>query len=263
MRKIFFACTIIVMGLSGCKKGDLNLFSIEDDKTLGQQTVSQILADPQQYPILSQSQYPQQYAYLEAMKNEILNSGKVRYKNEFEWKLYIINDPNTQNAFCTPGGYIFVYTGLMKYLDNASSLAGVMGHEMGHTDRRHSTTQMTKQYGLQTLLDIVLGNNQNALTQVAASLVNLQFSRDDEKDADAQSVTYLCPTAYRADGAADFFIKIENSGGSQVPAFLSTHPNPDKRVTNIQTKKSELGCSNVPGNTKEITDYLQFRSSLP
>ena len=187
----------------------------------------------------------------------------MRYKTEFEWQLYIINDPNTQNAFCTPGGYIFIYTGLIKYLDNASSLAGVLGHEMAHADRRHSTTQMTKQYGLQTLLDIVLGNNQSALTDVAASLVNLQFSRDDEKDADAQSVTYLCPTPYRADGSADFFVKIAASGGQQVPAFLSTHPNPDNRVTNIQTKKSELGCANTHSNTVEITDYTQFKNSLP
>jgi hypothetical protein len=45
---------------------------------------------------------------------------------------------------------------------------------MGHADHRHSTTQMTKQYGIQTLLDVVLGNNQNQLTQIASSLVNLR-----------------------------------------------------------------------------------------
>jgi predicted Zn-dependent protease len=263
MKKVYLVLSIAFISFAGCKKGDLNLFSIEDDKSLGQQTVNQILADPQQFPVLSRTQYTQQYAYLDNMRNEILNSGQVRYKTEFEWQLYIINDPNTQNAFCTPGGYIFIYTGLIKYLDNASSLAGVLGHEMAHADRRHSTTQMTKQYGLQTLLDIVLGNNQSALTDVAASLINLQFSRDDEKDADAQSVTYLCPTPYRADGSADFFVKIAASGGQQVPAFLSTHPNPDNRVTNIQTKKSELGCANTPSNTVEITDFTQFKNSLP
>lgn len=134
------------------------MFSLEDDKSLGQQTVQQILADPATYPILSESQYAAAYSYMNAMRDKILNSGQVQHKNDFEWKLYIINDPNTQNAFCTPGGYIFVYTGLIKYLDNASSLAGVLGHEMGHADHRHFTTQMTKQYGIQTLLDVILGN---------------------------------------------------------------------------------------------------------
>jgi len=249
--------------LSSCKKGDLNLFSLQDDKNLGQQTVQQILADPQQYPVLSRSQNTSAYAYLDGMRNDILASGKVQHATDFEWTLYIIDDPNTQNAFCTPGGYIFVYTGLIKYLDNASSLAGVLGHEMGHADHRHSTTQMTKEYGIQTLLDVVLGNNQNQLTQIASSLVNLTFSRADETDADKQSVTYLCPTKYRANGAQDFFVKIANSGGSQTPAFLSTHPNPDNRVANINTKSTDLGCSNVPSQTVENTDYQAFKNSLP
>ncbi len=263
MKKAILSCCVVLTLFTGCKKGDINLFTLEDDKALGQQTVQQILSDPATYPILSESQYASAYTYMNAMRDKILNSGKVQHKDDFEWKLYIINDPNTQNAFCTPGGYIFVYTGLIKYLDNASSLAGVLGHEMGHADHRHSTTQMTKQYGIQTLLDVVLGNNQNQLTQIASSLVNLTFSREDEKDADAQSVTYLCPTIYRANGAQDFFQKIVASGASQPPAFLSTHPNPDNRVQNINTKSTELGCNSIPTNNVETTEYVAFKNSLP
>ncbi len=253
----------LTLFLSSCKKGDFNLFSIQDDKNLGQQTVQQILADPTQFPVLSRAQYTNAYAYMDNMRNDILGSGKVQHATDFEWTLYIIDDPNTQNAFCTPGGYIFVYTGLIKYLDNASSLAGVLGHEMGHADHRHSTTQMTKDYGIQTLLDVVLGKNQNQLTQIAASLVNLKFSRVDETDADKSSVTYLCPTKYRANGAQDFFVKIANSGGSQIPAFMSTHPEPGNRVASINTQSAELGCNNVPSPTVENTDYQAFKNSLP
>jgi predicted Zn-dependent protease len=99
---------------------------------------------------------------------------------------------------------------------------------MGHADHRHSTTQMTKEYGIQTLLDVVLGNNQNQLTQIASSLVNLTFSRADETDADKQSVTYLCPTKYRANGAQDFFVKIANSGGSTNTSFFE-HPSKSRQ----------------------------------
>ena len=52
------------------------------------------------------------------------------------------------NAFCTPGGYIYVYTGLIKYLDNEAQLAGVLGHEIAHADLRHVTDQLTEQYGV-------------------------------------------------------------------------------------------------------------------
>jgi predicted Zn-dependent protease len=248
----------------GCKKGGLNIFTIEDDKAFGAQMEAEIAANPSQYPLLSQSQYPQAYNYLEGIKLAILASGQLKHAGDFAWKLYIIRDDATLNAFCTPGGYIYVYTGLIKYLDNASSLAGVIGHEMAHADQRHSTEQLTKQYGLALLVSIVAGtSNAGQIAEIAANLASLAFSREHEKDADAHSVIYLCPTTYRADGAADFFQKIVDEGQPQPPAFLSTHPNPDNRITNIRAKRTELGCTGNPTTQVEVTNYAAFKASLP
>ena len=69
----------------------------------------------------------------------------------------LIDDDKTLNAFCTPGGFIYVYTGLIKFLDSEDQLAGVMGHEIAHAALRHSTRQMTKVYGVQTLLQVATG----------------------------------------------------------------------------------------------------------
>ena len=148
-------CFAILTSFSGCKKGGLNVFTIEDDKNFGLQMETEIANNPSQYPLLSKTTYASSYAYLENMKQQIIAGGTLDHANDFVWKLYIIQDDNTQNAFCTPGGYIYVYTGLIKYLNNASSLAGVLGHEMAHADKRHSTEQMTKQYGLSLLVGVV------------------------------------------------------------------------------------------------------------
>jgi len=266
-KKLSIGATIVAIALvatvAGCKKG-LNFFSIQDDKNFGAQMEAEIAASPGQYPLLSQAQYPGAYAYLENMKQQILASGKLEHANDFAWKLYIVNDPTVQNAFCTPGGYIYVYTGLIKYLENASSLAGVIGHEMAHADRRHSTKQMTEQYGLSLMFGIIAGTTgQQQITEIVANLSSLAFSRADEKDADAHSVIYLCPTQYRANGAADFFEKIVASGAQQPPAFLSTHPNPDNRVANIKGKSTELGCGGNPTTQVEFNDYVSFKNSLP
>ncbi|MFN8287250.1 MAG: M48 family metalloprotease [Chitinophagales bacterium] len=253
-----------VAGLEACKKGGgLNIFTIQDDKDLGLKMEQEIAANPQEYPLLDPVQYASAYAYLDNIKLQILNSGKMQHASDFDWKLHIIHNDTVLNAFCTPGGYIYVYSGLIKYLDNASSLAGVLGHEMAHADQRHSTKQLTEQYGIATLLEVVLGKDQNTLTDIAANLTILAFSRSDESDADTHSVIYLCPTQYRADGAADFFQKIVNSGAQQPPAFLSTHPNPDNRIANLHAKESELGCNNTPSNQVELTDYAAFKNSLP
>lgn len=263
---LYFVASVFLFS-AGCKKkdgGGLNLFTLEDEKTLGLQTKAQIEADPGQFPILSRTAYPQAYAYLDAMRDDILNSGKITYRNEFAWEIYIVHKDDVLNAFCTPGGYIYMYTGLIKYLDDKSSLAGVLGHEIAHADRRHATKQMTKAYGMQTLLDVVLGNNQGLVTQITSELIHLKFSRTDESDADKFSVTYLCPTKYRANGAAAFFEKVnEESGSGGIPAFLSTHPNPDNRVGNINAEAANQNCTTTITPNEDVDGYQTFKHMLP
>lgn len=265
-KTLLFSTSIAAATLfTGCGKngGGINVFSIDDDKQLGLQTKQMIEADPAQYPILNRNSYASAYTYLTAMRDDILASGQVTYRTEFPWEINIIQDDNTLNAFATPGGYIYIYTGLIKYLDHKSSLAGVLGHEMGHADKRHSTNQLTKQYGVQTLLDVVLGKNQGLLTQIGSELITLKFSRTDESQADECSVNYLCPTKYRADGAADFFQKIIDMGSSNPPEFLSTHPNPDNRVQAIRERAIDKGCTSTIASSEDDAGYAQFKASLP
>lgn len=265
-RYTIYLAVLMSFLFAGCSKDNagINIFTIDQDKQLGQQVKDEIASDPVTYPILSRTTYANAYAYLEQMKSTILASGNVTHKDDFVWELFIIQDDNIQNAFCTPGGYIYVYTGLIKYLDNATSLAGVLGHEIAHADKRHTTEAMTKQYGLSTLVSVLLGDNQNQLTDIAQSLVGLTFSRENETEADKSSVKYLCPTLYRANGAGEFFTKIIAMGGSQVPEFLSTHPNPDNRVSNINTEATSLSCTG--GNITpavDVTGYMGFKAMLP
>lgn len=249
---LFFISFLFIAFLTTCKKKDdkreFNIFSIEDDKKFGKQMDDYIRSDTSGYVVLDPLKYPESYAYLESVKNYILNSGKITYKTEFEWKAAILKDDSILNAFATPGGYFYIYTGLIKYLEKGDHFAGVTGHEMAHADRRHSTAQMTKQYGIQLLFDIVLGKNPGAVAQVAAGLATLSFSREHESEADEYSVRYLCqsPAQYEADGAAGFFEKLIAEGqAGNTPEFLSTHPSPSNRVPAIKDKAVELGCDTL------------------
>jgi predicted Zn-dependent protease len=252
--------------LNGCKKKDdgssaiLDLFfPVSKDKQLGTQLKNEIAANPQQYPILDEVAYPEAYVHIRRIRDSILNTGNVTHANDFSWELKIIHDDEVLNAFAAPGGFIYVYTGLIKYLESEDQLAGVMGHEIAHADRRHSVNQMVKTYGVQVLLDVVLGENQGALTQMAENLVNLKNSRSDESEADKYSVIYLCPTSYNAAGAAGFFVKISAESTGFNPEFLSTHPSPDNRVTDINNHKNAEGCI---GAEKE-GQYQAILNSLP
>ena len=264
MRRYIYAIVFTSILLSSsCRKDDstINIFSVQDDIDLGQQLRDEILSNPSEYPVLSPSQYPGVYAYLEQIKSKILNSGQVYYKDKFEWELHVIADDSQMNAFCAPGGYIFIYTGILKYLQAEDQLAGVLGHEMAHADRRHSTDRLTQDYGIQVLLDVLLGENQGTIVQIANSLRTLAYSRNQEKEADEYSVKYLCPTDYEADGAADFFLRLQNEGNScEGGAFFSTHPCPENRVQKIQAQRVELGCS---GTQVYATQYQAMVAQLP
>lgn len=263
--RYFFSSLFAILLLTGCSDGGINIFTIEDDKQLGLQSKQEIESNPQEFPIVPRSANPAAYAYLDGLRDQILSTGTVKYKSEFAWELYIVKRDDVINAFCTPGGYIYVYTGLIKYLDNASSLAGVMGHEMAHADRRHSTDQLTEQYGLATLLQVVLGKDPNTLAQIAAGLVSLKFSRAKETEADEYSVRYLCKTKYQETGAANFFIKmLADSNSSQPPQFLSTHPSHENRVEDIQATAAKAGCAKdiKLSSAADISEYNQLKSSL-
>lgn len=260
----FVIAVSMVLTLSNCGSSkenlpDFNLFTIEQDKELGQQVAQEIKNNPQEYPVLDSASNQKIYKYLYDMRDRILASGKVEHKSDFIWQLKIINDSQTKNAFCTPGGYIYVYTGLMKYLDSEEQLAGVLAHEIGHADLRHSTRQMTKLYGVQTLIGILAGERE-MIKQVTSSIIGLKFSRNHETEADQSSVTYLCPTEYDAAGGAKFFEKIQADGGSGVPEFLSTHPSPENRIEFFYNEKTAMGCT---GSETFQTRYEQMMRLLP
>ncbi len=237
------------------------LFSIEDEIRLGQQVASEVERDPKNR-ILDEKKYPQAYSHLRKITNTILNSGQVRYKDQFPWQVKIIHNDSILNAFCAPGGFIYVYTGIIKFLDTEDQFAGVMAHEIAHADRRHATNNLIKMYGLGMLMQLVLGENSgNLIARIAASLLGLNFSRSHEREADDYSVIYLCNTPYQASGAAGFFEKLQrNNQGARTPEFLSTHPNPANRIQNIRNAATQRKCNLKASNN---ANYQAFKNSLP
>jgi beta-barrel assembly-enhancing protease len=241
---------------------------VSEDAKMGMQVSQEIDGKPSEYPLLPENGNQEVYSYVRGITNKILNSGAVKHRNEFPWTVKIINDNKTLNAFCTPGGYIYVYTGLIKYLDSEDQLAGVMGHEIAHADNRHSMRQMVQSYGVQALLGVGAqvatrnsgsGTQQTAMTaaQVTSALVGLKFSREHETDADNTGVHYLCGTDYNAAGCAGFFEKIGNS--SSPPEWLSTHPSPANRVQNIHEQAKLGGCT---GTNKNQQQYQRIKQLL-
>ena len=243
--KIILFPLLILATFISCKKGDAKdfLFPVEKDIELGKELSVYINEHPEEFPLVDSAKNTELYAAMYHFRDVILNSGNVKHKDDFAWQIKIINDSSTLNAFAAPGGFIYIYTGIINYLDKPEHFAGVMGHEIAHAAERHSITQMIQNNGVQILLEIALGS-QSQIAQVASGLVGLKFSRGDETDADSKSIDYLCNSQYEANGASGFFAKlIAEEATGDTPEFLSTHPSPENRVENINKKAEEMGCA--------------------
>jgi predicted Zn-dependent protease len=271
MRKYaVMVCMVALAVILGCSKDkDLNFFTVSQDIAFGEQLDSAILANPLEYPILKKSEYPQAYAYLEDMLNDILASDEILYRDKFKWRITILNS-DVINAFAAPGGYLYFYTGLIKYLDNGSQLSGIMAHEVAHADRRHATEAMTKQYGFSILLSILLGKESSQLEQILASLALngtiLAFSRKNENEADKYAVYYTADTRYYNPlGIGGFFEKMlaeTNTQSNGIAEFLSTHPSDENRLANINAEWTELQTADPSLTSVEWQDLVAQHGTI-
>lgn len=247
--------------LPGCDA--INLFPVSEDQRLGAQFDADIANNRKQYPVYAD---PNATRYVQAIVDSIIRVPEVQYRGTFPYRVQLLHDDATINAFCTPGGYIYVYTGLLKAIDNEATLAGVLGHEIAHAERRHATNRMTTQLGLQTLTSIALGSSPEREVELAANAFTglglLHNSRSDEKEADEFSFAYLRHTHWYPGGILFFFEKVKGRKGSSLDRLLSTHPLPEDRIT--QTK-ARLDSANIAPPTEAslgTRPYSDFKRTL-
>ena len=152
-------------------------------------------------------------------------------------------DGEEVNAFALPGGFFFVYSGLILKADSEAELAGVMAHEIAHVAARHGTCQQTKGEMVQigTIPLIFLGGWAGYGIRQGVSLLIpmgfLQFSREYEKQADYLGLQYMYKAGYDPTAFVDFFEKIETmekrKPGTMAKVF-STHPMTEDRIVASQ-----------------------------
>lgn len=266
-RKVGHIVFVIALSFSVPNCG-ANIFSDADDIKLGQQIDQEIRSKPQEYPILQGRSDVNQY--VERVGNKVLASPEVKKRGVYAYKYEIIHDDKTVNAFCTPGGYIYVYTGLLKFVDNEATLAGILGHEIAHAERRHATKRITKAYGVQILLAVALGERPSQVAEITANLFAglalLANSRSDETESDEFSFKYLQSTEYYPGAIKYFFEKIQQEQGRRGGSFerlLSTHPLPQDRVDGINAMLQRVGNPPVNEGNLFAERYQRFKATLP
>lgn len=146
-------------------------------------------------------------------------------------------DSEQVNAFALPWGYVYVTTGMLRFVDSSDQLAGVIGHEVAHVAEKHSIDAFKKQFWIGVLFGVVDAPATMLVAgNVGATLYLLRHSRVDEQAADKLGAGYAYLAGYDAAQLSDFLRKLDDESKrepSRIEIYLSTHPTGERRLARL------------------------------
>ena len=245
---------IVSFDFFGLFKGAVNYVQIanisdEQEVKIGKQIRQQLLS--QQYELYGNQAVRE---YVDNIGQELVSSAENTRDIPYTFDVVV---SEAVNAFATPGGFIYVTTGLLQEADNEAQLASVMAHEIAHIEKKHSIKAL-KQAAIARGIAETAGVSTNTLAQIGYQLaIDLPQSREYEYEADTVGLEILQQAGYPPMAFVNFLKQLQ--GGNQ-PEFLRTHPANSNR---IEALAKEIESSQV-GSDKGLdeTNYKNSISSL-
>jgi len=190
-----------------------------------------------------------------------------------QFTFFVVNDPAI-NAFAGPGGYIGVNSGLIVAAEDESELAGVLAHEISHVTQHHLARAFEAQQGLSLpsmaamLAGILIGTQNSQAGMAAISAVaaggaqyQINFTRENEKEADRVGIQTLAQSGYDPYGMPRFFERLQKNSrlyGSHPPEFLLTHPVTTNRIAEATSRAESFKGK----RTEDSLDFQLIRAKL-
>lgn len=238
---------IVIITLSGCgfqkvehtNRTQLITMGHSQEMQLGLEASEKIKKENKEYL----DKDPKLLKRVQTIGNKI---AKVANKPDFKWEFHTISK-DTLNAFCLPGGKVFVYTGILKAAKNDDQLATVISHEIAHAIAQHgaersSINQMVGITGqlLSVAVQTQAPQYQNTFAMAygyGAQLgVMLPYSRTHELEADKIGLILMSKAGYDTKEALKFWKNMGKASGRKPDSndFFSTHPSNKKRIEQIR-----------------------------
>lgn len=228
------------------KRSQLNLLSESTLTQMADEQYDQVLAQSKVVTNTSESQMVNKVGQrlATATTTFLRDNGHEERVENYDWEFNLI-DEDVANAWAMPGGKIAIYTGILPITRDETGLAVVMSHEIAHAIARHGNERMSQMMvaelggmALQVALSERTEQTQNIFLTaygVGAQLgVMLPYSRKHELEADKLGLIFMALADYNPQQAAFFWQRMaEQHGGGEPPEFLSTHPNSETRIQQI------------------------------
>ena len=188
------------------------------------------------------------------------------------YTFYVVNS-DVVNAFSLTGGYVYINRGVIERADNVSQLVGVMAHEIGHVVERHGVEQAQRAQNANTALSILYGvlmrrnpsTVERAGIQVGGTAVFAGYSREAEREADRDAITYMIKSGYNPHGLPQFFAKMvseQQRQPSKVEQWFATHPLTQERIQNTQAVIAATPGANSSRLVVDTREFQNFRARV-
>ncbi|MBD3316760.1 MAG: M48 family metalloprotease [Chitinivibrionales bacterium] len=230
----------------------------EDEVQLGRRYYDEIVGRTDEYPVLDSVVYDDFYDYFRDIGDRLAASQTDRPEDGILEYVFTIIDDTTINAFAVPGGFIFVYTGLIKKCANEAQLAGVMAHELGHITKKHGVDAMCSSGLIDYSINVLLGDSSVIGQAVDGLLFMNGISQPNEYEADSCAVAYMAEAGYNPYGMRDFLDTLRDMGDVWFEP-LSTHPETAKRIAAVE---KQIGTMSNAYTTEEYFYERRYKEMV-
>jgi len=231
---------------------DLEEFEVEHHILIGQTMANQIDKMPELFNVLDRTIYNNAYIYVNRLVSTLKLTSVVKHRDDFNWKVTILHDDTIQSAFTLPGGHIYIYTGLLHFLEAEHELIAVLANEIAYADKELSAIALGEAHGGVLLGDIILGKEVKELPEIVESFPLLEFSQDKVFDADEYAISLICPFQYDISGLQEV-LRRANSKIEWVN--VKKGEDLEDRLSRIEAYSSECGEGGV-------TNFQQYKKKI-
>ena len=211
---------------------EAGLISKEQEIEMGRQTAMQLEA---KYGVV------QDYALQERVNRIGQSLVKVSERQDLEYSFKVLNSDEV-NALACPGGFIYVFKGLIDYMPSDAELAGVLGHEITHVVKKHTVHQIEKQL-LTTLAFAIVTKGDLGIAGLATQALAAGYSRTDERGADKGGFNLCVAAGYNPYSVVLTINKLEDLAkeqGNPGYGIFSSHPEPEERLKRVMKQIKAL-----------------------